>query len=500
MDEEYSGYAPSGDLLQGEVPPGGLTSRGITPETCKRYGYLVGRDNSGAAVAIGPVRNSAGSVVAQKLRYRDKSKGFPWIGDHKEAVLFGSHLAGSGKRVAITEGFEDAMALSQALGNSWPVFSILNGATGAKKDIIRSLAHLQGFETVVLMLDQDEPGREATEEIGRACAHMLNLHIAQLPLKDACDMLAAGRAQELVNAFWRAEKYSPRGVLSRDKLRAAAAVRPVTGAPWPFPQLTALTYGRRPGEIYTFGAGVGIGKTEVLAHCIAKDVVELQLPTVVFSSEQTPGECLLAVAGKVAGKRLHVPDGSWTEEERATALDTVLLGDRLFIYDRAEDFCWETIRETLRYLAVSENVKSVYIDNLTAVVAHEKDERRALDAMMKELGAMGQEYGLYLHLISHLTTPEGKAHEEGGRVLEKQFTGSRAIARWSHFMAGLERDKQASDPEERNTTTLRMLKDRYTGQSAGKVVLLKYDVDTGRMVEKDQEPAKPQFDSLEGDF
>ncbi len=41
-------------------------------------------------------------------------------------------------------------------------------------------------------------------------------------------------------------------------------------------------------------------------------------------------------------------------------------------------------------------------------------------------------------------------------MLEKHFTGSRAIARWSHAMIGLERDKQKPD----NPTTVRGLKDR----------------------------------------
>ena len=44
---------------------------------------------------------------------------------------------------------------------------------------------------------------------------------------------------------------------SRDKILKG----PEQGDPWPWPQLTAATYGRRHGEIYTLGAGTGIGKT-----------------------------------------------------------------------------------------------------------------------------------------------------------------------------------------------------------------------------------------------
>lgn len=471
------------DLLQGEVPAAGLKSRGITADTLARYGYMTGRDDQGRACGIGPVRDATGTIVAQKLRLKDKDNGFPWAGDPKEALLFGSHLGGSGKRCAVTEGFEDAMALSQALGNSWPVFSIINGAKNAKKDIVRSLPLLQGYETVVLFMDEDDAGREAVNEVGRACAHMLNLHVAKLPVKDCCDMLKAGRVEELVNAFWRAGKYQPRGILSGETLRQRIGTKPSVGRPWAWPTLTELTYGRRPGELYTWGAGVGVGKTEVLAHIIKHDVVDLQMPTVLFSSEQSPEEAVVAIAGKLAGRRLHIPDAGWTEEERSDAIDRVLLGNRLFVYDRAEAFDWASIRETLRYLIVSEGVCCATIDNLTAVVAAEADERRSLDLLMKEAAGMAQEYGIFINLVSHLTTPEGKAHEEGGRVLEKQFTGSRAIARWSHFLFGLERDKQAEDPALRSTTTLRILKARPCGWNTGKLLRLKYSEDTGCMTE-----------------
>lgn len=491
----------SPDLLRGEVPETGLKARKITAETLHRYGYMVGKDEHGKTVQIAPVRDASGHIVAQKLRYADKK--FPWRGDPKDAVLFGSHLAGSGRRCAVTEGFEDAMALSQALGNSWPVFSIINGAGNAKKDVIKSLALLQGFETVVLFMDEDDPGREAVDEIGRACAHMLNLHVAKLPagMKDACDMLQADRVEELVNCFWRAGKYQPRGILSGSALRARIGTKPEIGCPWPFSGLTDLTYGRRPGELYTWGAGVGVGKTEVLAHVTVKDVVDLQLPTALFTSEQSPEEAVVNIAGKLAHRRLHIPDDGWTEEERDAAIDRVLLGDRLFVYDRAEAFDWPSIRETMRYLVVSEGVRVVTIDNLTAVVADESDERRALDRLMKEAAGMAQEYGIYLNLVSHLTTPEGKAHEEGGRVLEKQFAGSRAIARWSHFMFGLERDKQAEDPEARSTTTLRLLKARPCGWNTGKLIRLRYSEETGCLTEtSDDNPALPFGDASTEEF
>ena len=102
-----------------------------------------------------------------------------------------------------------------------------------------------------------------------------------------------------------------------------------------------------------------------------------------------------------------------------------------------------------------------------------------LDAIMGELSSLTQELDCTIYYVSHLTTPEGKAHEEGGRVLEKQFRGSRSIAYWSHFLVGIERDKQ----DESGITTFRVLKDRYTGDAAGLRFGLRYDTDTGLLYE-----------------
>src|SRR5690606_11763508 len=82
-------------------------------------------------------------------------------------------------------------------------------------------------------------------------------------------------------------------------------------------------------------------------------------------------------------------------------------------------------------------------------------------------------------------TPEGKPHEEGGRVMIRHFKGSRSIGFWSHYMFGLERNQQADDPVERTTTTFRILKDRHTGRATGQTFFLGYDPKEGMLFEKE---------------
>jgi twinkle protein len=103
-----------------------------------------------------------------------------------------------------------------------------------------------------------------------------------------------------------------------------------------------------------------------------------------------------------------------------------------------------------------------------------------LGGLVKELNIMGD------RRREHLTTPEGKPHEEGGRVTIRHFKGSRAIGFWSHFMFGLERNQQSEDEAERSTTTFRILKDRNTGNSTGQVFYLGYDRDNGRLHETEK--------------
>ena len=105
---------------------------------------------------------------------------------------------------------------------------------------------------------------------------------------------------------------------------------------------------------------------------------------------------------------------------------------------------------------------------------------------------MTEDWGFTLFLVSHLTRPsQGKSHEEGGRVTQSHFRGSGSIGFWSHFMLGLERDTQAEGAEAMSTT-LRVLKDRFSGEANGFTLPLEYILATGRLEEAvPQAPSEP---------
>lgn len=463
------------DLIHGEYRD--LAKRGLREETCRKFGYKVGTKH-GKTVQLAPYRDKDGKLVAQKLRFADKDEGMPWVGRNKKVTqLFGQHLWGSGgKRVVITEGEIDAMSVSQLQDNKWPVVSLINGADGTRKDLSRNAAWLESFDEIVLMFDMDEPGRKAVEEAALVLQPG-KVKVAELPLKDANEMLQAGKGGEVIRAIWNARPYRPDGIKGVDDLIEAACQPVQWGIAWPWPTLTAATYGIRSTELYGFGGGVGCGKTEVFKELIHHLALELGHKVGVLMLEEPPKHTLKVLAGKVANKRFHIPGAEYEPNELRAAMEP--LRDRVYLYDHFGAKDWDVIKAQIAFMVQALGIKFIFLDHLTALVAGVDDERRALDRIMEEMASLAQRLDCSIFFISHLTTPKGTPHEEGGRVHEKDFTGSRAIARWAHFLFGIERNKQEPD----RPTCFRILKDRYTGDGNGVTFGLRWDRDTGRLEE-----------------
>ena len=118
----------------------------------------------------------------------------------------------------------------------------------------------------------------------------------------------------------------------------------------------------------------------------------------------------------------------------------------------------------IRYWAGAEDCHHIVLDHLSAFSAQEQDDRKALDNVMAQIATTdSRSSSLQVFLITHLKKPFGQSHEEGGRVRLSQFRGSNAIAMWSHFCFGMERNQQAVDPEVQKESLIRCLKDRGHG-------------------------------------
>jgi twinkle protein len=459
----------------------------ISEETCRQFGVRIGQYAGKKAHMYPYIKD--GEVVACKVRGPNKE--FSFLGDAKHPPMFGQNLWDKGKKIIVTEGEIDALTVSQLQGGKWPVVSVPNGAQGAKKDMARQMEFFEKFEEIILMFDMDEPGREAS----KACAELFppgKAKIASLPLKDPNDCLKAGKGAEVIQAIWNAKAYRPDGIVGVSDVLADLSKVVEEGLPWFLPTLTELTFGRRYGEIYGLGAATGAGKSDFMVQQVAYDITVLKQKVGVIFLEQMPKETVSRIAGKVKGKRFHIPNGDWTLEERAEAAKE--LDGSLFMYDSFGHSEWETVASKMRYLAHAEGVRIFYLDPLTAMV-DTMNERESLETMMKALAGLANELRIMVTFVSHLSTPESGSHENGAQVSAKHFKGSRAISFWSFGLFGLERNQQAEDMEERTTTTLRVIKDRMTGNSTGHTLALGYDRNTGLIYEKDKFTPEPDGDA-----
>jgi twinkle protein len=464
-----------------------VPERGLSAATMKSYGVVV---KSGQVIYPYYEPTEPTSPVAAKVRYPDKR--FQTSGDWSKGGLFGQQLfPKSGKYVTLTEGEYDALAAYQMMGSKYPVVSIKNGASSALKDCKASYEWLDSFETIVICFDADEQGLKAADEVGQLFGGKAKIVKHVNSYKDACDYLVNNDVATFNNAFWRAEKYVPDGIVNAASLWEEVNTPMETAeVAYPFKGINELTYGIRPAELVTVTAGSGLGKSQFLREVVWATLQQTVYNIGLLFLEESIRKTALSIMSLAANKQLHLPTVQSTEEERREAFDATLADERLYLLDHFGSTDVDNIVGRVRYMAKALDCRYVFLDHVSIVVSAQSnlDERKALDEIMTKLRMLVQETGIALFVVSHLRRPDNKGHEEGAATSLSQLRGSASIAQLSDIVLGLERDGQADDIIVRNTTAVRVLKNRFSGET-GRCADLYFDSSTGRMVESTLEDA-----------
>lgn len=453
--------------------------RKLEEETCKLWSYGFATFK-GQQCHVATYRDENGTPVAQKLRFPDKS--FVILGDAKKMGLYGQHLwRDGGRKVVVTEGEIDALSMSQAQGNKWPVVSLPNGAAAAKKAIQSQLEWLEKFDEVILMFDNDEPGRKAVSE----CADLFTpgkCKLAVLPLKDASEMLQAGRTDELRNAVFNTKTSRPDGIVAGTDLWERLENRPeVPSLPFFHLGLNVKTKGSRVGEVILFTSGSGMGKTELVGqieydwltnHNETVGIIHLEEP-IERSSDRLMGFHLK--------KRYHFDEvrKAVPPDQRRAAYEATVGSGRVFLYEHFGSTGSDSLFNKIRYLVKGCGCTSIFLDHISIVVSgvETNDERKLIDVVMTRLATMAQELKCRVVVIAHLKRVDGKCFNEGDEISINDLRGSASLEQLSHTIIALERNQQ--DEEKKLWTHIRVLKCRHTGDT-GSAGWVRYDpVDTG---------------------
>lgn len=465
------------NLLEGTLRA--IPARGLTEEDCRKFGYLIGNKANGEQVQIATYRDIHGKPVAQKLRGRDKS--FQIVGETRNPGLFGQHLWSKGKKLCITEGEIDAISLSKMFGHKYACVSLPNGAQSAVKAIRDNFDYINAFDEIILCFDMDEAGRKAA----LAVAEILPVgkaKIANLPAKDANEALINGKTAELIQSIYQATEFRPDGIKAAGDYREVIAVdEAASSITWPYSMLNEILRGIRREELITIAAGSGLGKTTFCKEIVHHLLMSGQKVGII-ALEESNKRTLLGLTGIHMSKNLLVDRTLATDEEIEDAFDD-LFGDRTcYLLDHFGSSDVDVICQRIRFFVTSLGISHVLLDHISIMVsANEGDERRMLDAACTKLRSLCSELGCTIIMVSHLSRPSGRGHEDGASVSLSQLRGSHAIAQLSDACIGLQPDPDDPDSDIRH---IRILKNRYTGQT-GPAGTLVYNRETGRLLEED---------------
>lgn len=462
-----------------------IPDRRISEATCKKFGVTVEYGASGQIVKhhYPYFDKDSGTQTGTKSRIVD-NKSFYSSGTFDNVGLFGQQaFKGGGKYITVVEGEADALAVSEMFDGKWAVVSIRSGASGAVKDIKQNLEWLETFENVVICFDNDKAGQEAS----RAVLDLFTPNKAKnvvLPMKDAGDMLKERNVQGFIKEWWNAKTYQPDGIVAgKDTWDYIVAQEEVKSIPYPWICLNDMTYGFREKELVTITSGSGMGKSQMVRELEHYLLGATDDNIGILALEEDIPKTALGIMSIEANKTLHLSRDASREDKRGYWERTLGTG-RIFMFDHFGSTCEDNLLSRVRYMAKGLDCKWIILDHLSIVVSDQEtgDERKAIDSIMTKLRQLVQETGVGLFLVSHLRRPNGKAHEDGGQISLAELRGSASIAQLSDMVIGLERDQQHADPQVRNTTTVRVLKNRYAGLT-GCACYLYYDKDTGRMIE-----------------
>lgn len=476
----------------------GLEKRAISEATCKSMGIRVGVSEANGKDIIEhyyPYTSGKG-LSGYNVRVVDP-KGFYGVGSRRDVDpfnWFNARRIGNRKQIFIAEDELSTASLVEVFEDNtnnkeWmpAIIGLSTSPQGLMQDLGRKHVKdfIEEFEEVIFVLDNDDAGK-AGLELGLQL--FPDARYVDLPYKDPNDMKMAGKDKELYNMCrFNSRRKQPNGSLTLSDMEDRMLADVEKGLDYPWEKLTRLTNGLCWGQVITIPSGVGLGKTLLANTLSAWFNKNYQIKSGMIMLEQPAEESGRAILGAMTGQQFNDPNVPFNKQRIREAMQGV--ANDFYFYDAVRNADWDEVKPVIRHWVLVEGVKIVQLDNLTTMTAH-LDSASAnieINRIMAELSQMCKKYNFSVFVYSHLNPPKnGDPHEEGGEVKETQMTGSRGAMRYSSFVIGFERNRNAGLPkEEQNLSRIRVLKCRPIGATPGIVGLI-YNGGTGLLDQREE--------------
>lgn len=465
-----------------------IPDRRIDIDTCKKYGVKT----TARGTHLFPGYDENGNLCVVKERFYPDKK-YKIHGDMTASKLFGlREFPKTGRSITVTEGEYDALAAYRMTGSKYPHVSIFNGASSALKECKRSFEELKQFDSITLNFDADKPGDDAIEKVGPIFAGKAKT-LRLTEGKDACDYLKANKGSKYIDEFFKSPRYSLGSIINGadtwDKFKEKKEVESI-----PFPpgwsEMNHKTYGIRMGEIVLVTAGTGSGKTQILREMKYHYLQTTDWRMMDISLEEDTGDTVGGLMALHANKRITLPDVNIGEAEEKRIHQELFSDGRLLLLDHEGSVEDDNLLDIMEYAATVDGCKLFFLDHITIAVSdcQAGNENLSMDKFMNRLLKLVKRLKICVVVVSHLRKVGGggKSFEEGRVPTEDDLKGSGSLKQIAMTTIALARNKYAEDDKERNTTSLSVLKCRFSGRT-GPCDSLFFDDDTGRLNAVDPE-------------
>lgn len=451
-----------------------IEDRGIDETTAKLYGIRVFDDGRHAY----PYYKKSKHVATQ---FREPKEKKFWFENFQEGMeLFGQSAfpAGSAKQITIVEGAIDAASAYQLTGSRYPVVGVYSAAS-AEKEVRANLEYLNSFGTIVLCLDNDKPGQEATERVARVLpvgkVRVVKLQHGKDPneylLKKSINGVSA--KDQFTREWFQGASWTPSGLrVGKDMWDDVINVPAYSALPYPWEIMQKQTYGIRKSEFVVFHAQSGVGKSTILneiEYCILKADENAKLG--LLRLEETNRDSVLGLMSIHSDRRLHLPD-IWAQQNESDIrkwYDDVINNERIVLYDHFGSTNIEDILNKIRYMH-GQGCDYIFLDHLSIIVSDQSgDERKQLDELSTKLKTLCMELDIALIAVIH----ENRTGE---------IRGTAGVGQLANMVIQAEREIKSKDDWRRNVIRLSINKNRFCG-TTGPSSYLFFDSDTGRLRE-----------------
>lgn len=479
-DGDYSGIKEktSAPKVSMDLTYRGIPARQLTQEICTKYGYGLASMNGGT-VQVAEYRKR-GAVVAHHWRTADKD--FGWSGYTPKLELFGQHLwGGNHKQLVITEGEIDCLSLAQTL-ETWPVVAV--PGVGSISSIKDNIQWVSSFDKVILFFDEDEPGRKFTEDVAALLPPNIVYVGSTLPYKDMSELYLAKGTKAVMQAYYQAEKWHPAQLTTAQEVYDQV-IEPRDYYRYDWMGLQAMTQGAGRGELVLVCAGTNVGKSLVLKN-LANHSLLKGMCVGFIALEESSKSVLHTLLGMYAGYPLHDMDKAMLDRSR----DEVDWFDNISFYTDVGNDLVTDVFSYIRYMAVAQDAKVIYIDHISAIFSRmTTNQRLEIDTFMYQLRSLAQELGIVVFAACHVRDPDqGRTHNEGAKPALNQLNGSSSLSRVPDTVIGVRRNTE--DAASRHISELILLKHRFSSESVGMSVRLKMVdgvlIETNEFIEQEQ--------------